>query len=343
MALAAIFGCSGPDLTPEEAGFFARVRPWGFILFARNITPDGARLSRLVADLRATVPHPVTVFVDQEGGTVQRLRPPLARNWADANAQPGGRSAVRLRHILMAAELRDCGIDGNCAPVVDLGGPGTHPFLKRRIWSSDPGDLAGLAALACEGLMRGGVMPVIKHLPGHGSADADSHHALPVCNLSLDVLRARDFRVVREIPRALAPAGMTAHVLYPALDPGRPATLSPVVLDFLRRDLGYDGLLMTDDICMNALGGGMGERAGAALAAGCDLVLHCSGEMAEMEAVAGAIGPLTPGAEARAEDARRAVAEAGRDFDLARAEGRLAVDLARLNAELEAVETGAVA
>lgn len=330
MTLAAIFGCAGPDLTPEEAAFFARTRPWGFILFARNIR-DGGQLRRLAADLRASVPHEVTVFVDQEGGSVQRLRPPLARAWADAHAQPGGLAALRPRHLLMGAELMAHGIDGNCAPVVDLGGPATHPFLQRRIWAWDPAGVTARAHRACEGLMAAGVMPVVKHLPGHGSADADSHHALPVCPLPLADLLARDFAVIRGLDPVLAPAGMTAHVLYPALDPDRPATLSPRVLGFLRRELGFEGLLMTDDIGMNALGGSMGERAAAALAAGCDLVLHCSGLLAEMEAVAAAARPLTDAAQARAARARALVAAA-----------RRAVDLAAVQAELEAVETGAL-
>lgn len=297
---AAILGCAGPVLGRAEAAFFRQADPWGFILFRRNVV-DAGQLRALVADLRATVGREAPVFMDQEGGSVQRLRPPLARDWPDASAQPGGAAAVRLRHRLMAAELRACGIDGNCAPVIDVAGPDTHPFLQRRIWSSDPGEVALLGRAAAEGLMEGGVLPVIKHLPGHGAANADTHHGLARCSLSVEALEARDFAPVRAL--ADLPLGMTAHVVFDALDPGVPATLSPVVLGYLRGALGFRGLLMSDDLEMNALGGDMAERAARAIAAGCDLALHCSGDLPGMEAVAGAAGRLSGAALLRAETA----------------------------------------
>mgnify|MGYP001198558256 CR=1 FL=1 len=320
MTGATILGLAGPDLSPGEARFFRAADPWGFILFRRNVG-DGAQLRRLTAALREAVGREAPVFVDQEGGSVQRLRPPLARDWPDAEAQPGGVAAVRLRHRLMAAELRACGIDGNCAPVVDVAGPETHPFLRRRIWSGDPQQVAALARAAAEGLLAGGVLPVIKHLPGHGAANADSHHGLARCTLTLKDLESRDFLPVRAL--ADLPLGMTGHVIYDALDPGTPATLSPVVLGYLRETLGFQGLLMTDDLGMKALGGSLADSAARAIGAGCDLVLHCSGDRAEMEAVVAASGRLTPAA---ADRARRALAAR-------RAPG--AIDIAAAAAELE--------
>ncbi|MFN3955402.1 MAG: glycoside hydrolase family 3 N-terminal domain-containing protein [Pararhodobacter sp.] len=289
MTGATILGCAGPRLTPEEARLFAQTQPWGFILFRRNVE-DRGQLRRLCADLRAAVGCDAPVFVDQEGGTVQRLRPPLARDWPDANAQRGGLRAVWLRHRLMAAELRAAGIDGNCAPVVDVAGPLTHPFLQRRIWADDPALVAKRARAAAEGLLAGGVLPVIKHLPGHGAANADSHHDLPRCPLTLAELEAGDFAAVRAL--ADLPLGMSAHVVFEALDVQEPATRSPVMVAYLRGVLGFDGLLMTDDIAMNALAGTMAQRAAGARAAGCDVVLHCSGDLAEMDAVAEAAGRL---------------------------------------------------
>ncbi|MCB1387638.1 MAG: glycoside hydrolase family 3 protein [Rhodobacteraceae bacterium] len=290
MSGALILGCAGPVLDAGEAAFFRDADPWGFILFRRNVAGI-AELRALTDALRNAVGWQAPVFVDQEGGTVQRLRPPLARDWPDASAQPGGAAAVFLRHRLMAAELAACGIDGNCAPVIDVAGPDTHPFLQRRIWSPDPSEVATLARAAAEGLLAGGVLPVIKHLPGHGAANADTHHDLARCRLSRDALEAADFVPVRAL--ADLPLGMTSHVVYDAIDPDRPATLSPAVLRMLREDLGFGGLLMTDDLSMNALPGTLTERASGAIAAGCDVILHCSGDLAEMQAVAAASGPLT--------------------------------------------------
>ena len=316
---ALILGCAGPVLTRAEQRLFARAAPWGFILFARNVV-DQAQLCRLTDDLRQAAGHDAPVFVDQEGGTVQRLRPPLARDWPDASAQRGGLPAIRLRHRLMAAELRACGIDGNCAPVIDVASVGTHPFLQRRIWPGDAQAVADAGRAAAEGLLAGGVLPVIKHLPGHGAADGDSHHALPRIRAPLADLTARDFVPVRALSDMAL--GMTAHVVIEALDPDRPATLSPVVLAFLRRDLGFDGLLMTDDLCMNALGGPMVDRAVQAWAAGCDLALHCSGDLAEMAALAEAAPPLVGPALGRATRAL-AARQPAQPIDIAAAQAEL--------------------
>ncbi|MCA2009867.1 beta-hexosaminidase [Cereibacter sphaeroides] len=300
MTTAVILGCSGPELSCDEAALFREADPWGFILFRRNVT-DLEQLRHLTHALRDSVGWEAPVFVDQEGGTVQRLRPPLARDWADANAQAGGIDAIRLRHRLMAAELRAGGIDGNCAPVIDVAGPDTHPFLQRRIWSADPAEVARLARAAAEAMLDGGVLPVVKHLPGHGAANADTHHDLAHCHRSLAELEAHDFIPVRAL--ADLPLGMTSHVVYEALDPDTPATHSATVLRYLRETLGFDGLLMTDDLNMNALGGALPDRAARAIAAGCDVVLHCSGDLAEMQGVIPECGTLSGKALERAERA----------------------------------------
>lgn len=323
---ATIFGCSGAVLLPDEARFFAEARPWGFILFRRNVE-SAAQLRALCADLRASVGREVPVFMDQEGGTVQRLRPPLARDWPDAGAQRGGAQAVWLRHRLMAAEMRAVGVDGSCAPVIDVAGPDTHPFLQRRIWSADPQQVAELGRAAAAGLLAGGVLPVIKHLPGHGAGNADSHHDLPRVALPLAALEARDFVPVRAL--ADLPLGMSAHVIYDALDPVRPATVSAPVIAHLRGNLGFGGLLMSDDIGMNALGGSMAERATQARAAGCDVVLHCSGDLTEMMAVAGAAGVLRGAAQTRANAA------------LTARHAPAAIDIADLEAEFDALSEAA--
>lgn len=317
---ATILGCAGPVLSCDEAAFLREADPWGFILFARNVT-DTAQLRRLTADLREAVGREAPVFMDQEGGTVQRLRPPLARAWPDASAQTGGTAAVRLRHRLMAAELRAVGVDGDCAPVIDLAGPETHPFLQRRIWSDDPAEVASLARAAAEGLLAGGVLPVVKHLPGHGAANADTHRTLARCTLSLAELEARDFVPVRAL--ADMPLGMTGHMVIEALDPETPATQSRAVLDYLREVLGFGGLVMSDDLGMSALGGTMGTRAQKAIAAGCDLALHCSGVRAEAEQVVAAAGRLAPAAVARATAA------------LAARRVPAAIDIAAASAEFE--------
>lgn len=320
MTGATILGCAGPVLTPDDGAFFRSADPWGFILFRRNVT-DAAQLRALTDALRNAVGRDAPVFMDQEGGTVQRLRPPLARDWPDASAQPGGAAAAYLRHRLMAAELRAVGVDGNCAPVIDVAGPQTHPFLARRIWSDDPVQVANIARAAADGLLAGGVLPVIKHLPGHGAANADTHHDLARCTLTLAQLEARDFAPVRAL--ADLPLGMTAHVVFDALDADNPATLSPAVLRHLRENLGFAGLLMTDDISMNALGGTLIDRAARALAAGCDVVLHCSGDRTEMEGVATASGTLTAAAAGRAATALAARCQPD------------AIDIAAVTADLE--------
>lgn len=324
MARAAIFGLAGPDLSADEAAFFHEADPWGFILFARNVV-DPTQLTRLTGELRAAVGRNAPVLIDQEGGRVQRLGPPHWRGWRDVMHHFDGADeaaaleAVRLRYRIIAGELRAVGIDVNCAPVLDIPAPGGHEIIGARALGRSGGEVARRGRAVCEGLLAGGVLPVVKHLPGHGRAPADSHLSLPRVAASRAELDRVDFAPFRAL--ADQAAGMTAHVLYEALDPDRCATLSPVVIDIIRRDIGFEGLLMTDDLSMRALDGPMAARTRAALAAGCDIALHCNGDMAEMEDVAGAAPVLSGRAAARA-----ARAEAARgvpdDTDIAAAFAR---------------------
>jgi beta-N-acetylhexosaminidase len=314
---ATILGCAGTELAPREAAFFRDAAPWGFILFARNIeTP--AQVAALVGALREAVGRAAPVFIDQEGGRVQRLRAPHWREWSpplDVVAAVGGAAAPRameLRYRLIAAELRALGIDGNCAPVADIAGPLTHPFLRNRCLGTDARAVADAARGAARGLLAGGVMPVVKHIPGHGRAQADSHLVLPEVDASRAVLEASDFAAFRAL--ADLPAAMTAHVVYPALDPDLPATLSPRVIGAIREEIGFDGLLMSDDVSMKALSGELGALTAAAIAAGCDVALHCNGDPSEMAAVVAAAGTLG-GAAARRASAALAFVPAPDDAD----------------------------
>lgn len=298
---AAIFGCEGLVLGAAEAAFFAECQPFGFILFARNVeTPD--QLRRLTGDLRACVARDVPIFVDQEGGRVQRLRAPHWREWTPPldfvrAAGVHAARAMELRFRLIARELRSVGINGNCAPSGDLAFTGTHAFLRNRCYGSDPTKVAVIARAVARGLMAEGVWPVIKHLPGHGRAIGDSHLDLPTVSTSREDLRAVDFAPFREL--ADLPYAMTAHIVFPAYD-SRPATQSPEMIKVIRQDIGFAGLLMTDDLNMQALSGGLHERTSLSMAAGCDLALHCKGDLGEMQEVAAAAGGLRADTLARA-------------------------------------------
>lgn len=292
---AVISGCRGPELTPWERDFFRDSDPWGFILFARNVeTPE--QLRRLTADLRAAVGRRAPVLVDQEGGRVQRLRRPHWADWPPALGQGADALAAQFRAI--ARELRAVGIDADCAPLGDIAGAETHPFLANRCYGADAASVTDAARAVAEALLSEGVLPVVKHLPGHGRASADSHHDLPTVAASLEALRATDFAPFRAL--AHLPLAMTGHMRFPALDAENPTTFSPAVIGAIRTEIGFDGLLMTDDIGMKALSGTAGERAARALAAGCDVVLHCNGTAEDMQEVAAAAGRLTPAAAARA-------------------------------------------
>jgi beta-N-acetylhexosaminidase len=302
--LAAIFGLSGQALTEAERAFFQRVRPLGYILFARNIEKP-AQVSALVKDLRALTPDfdPV-VLIDQEGGRVQRLKPPYWRHAPAAGefAQLYDRDPdlaarlLRSNFQLIGEELRALGIDVYCAPVMDVPIAGAHDVIGDRAYGTDPTTVHELARQVCEGLIDAGVVPVIKHIPGHGRATSDSHLELPRVDTDLATLRATDFAPFRAFCRAPdrpIAFGMTAHVVYGAIDAKQPATTSPTVIaDIIRGEIGFDGLLMSDDLGMKALAGPYDERAARSIAAGCDVVLHCDGNMMDMEAVARGTGPL---------------------------------------------------
>lgn len=302
---ATIFGCAGPELVAEERDFFRDADPFGFILFARNIeTPE--QVARLTSSLREAVGRDAPILVDQEGGRVQRLRAPHWQEWEpplDTVLADPARAADRMRRrmAVIGAELRAVGIDANCAPLGDVAREGTHPFLRNRCYGTDPETVAKVARAVAEGLLRAGVLPVLKHLPGHGLSHLDTHLELPVVDLGLEALRAVDFapfRALNDLPMA-----MTAHLVFSALDPDQPATQSPVMIRLIREEIGFDGLLMTDDLNMQALAGTLAERTECSLAAGCDIALHCKGDLAEMQEVAAAAGEMGPRAFARAEAA----------------------------------------
>lgn len=296
---AVIFTCAGPTLSAGERDFFADADPLGFILFADNCSEPG-QIRDLVAALRDCVGRAdAPVLVDQEGGRVARLKPP---HWREAPpARPFGQLAahdmdaailaVRLNALLIAAELYDLGINVDCAPVLDVPAPDAHDIIGDRAFSADPETVARLGQACCEGLLAGGVMPVIKHIPGHGRALVDSHHELPVVAAALDELERTDFLPFRALKAQ--PFAMVAHVVYSAADTERAATISRAVTDgVIRRDIGFEGLLISDDISMEALAGSPEERARAVLDGGCDVALHCSGKLDEMKAMVGACGPL---------------------------------------------------
>jgi beta-N-acetylhexosaminidase len=299
---AAILGCAGTMLTRDEARFFADAQPWGYILFARNIdTPDQVRA--LTADLRDAAGRDAPILIDQEGGRVQRMRGPLWRDWRPAldHVRMAGENAARamyLRARLIAHELYAIGIDANCTPLADVAQGETHPFLLNRLYGDTPDTVAAIARAVAEGQGEGGVLSVLKHLPGHGRATVDSHLDLPRVTAPRADLDAVDFAAFA--PLADLPMGMTAHIVFDAIDPDRPATLSPRVIDLIRHQIGFDGLLMTDDLSMQALPGPMGDRASRAIAAGCDIVLHCNGDRAEMTEVLENCGTLDGPAASRA-------------------------------------------
>jgi beta-N-acetylhexosaminidase len=322
---AVVFGCAGERLSPAEASFFAAAGPLGFILFRRNCaSPDQVR--ELVAALRDCVGRPAApVLIDQEGGRVARLRPPHWRSYPAAAAiaglpDPLAETAARLGARLIADDLERLGICIGCLPVLDLPVAGADPVIGDRAYGSDPGRVTRLGRAICEGLFEGGILPVLKHIPGHGRARVDSHAAPPLVEAGRDRLAATDFAPFRAL--AAMPWAMTAHITYMAIDPNLPATLSPRVIgETIRGEIGFAGVLVSDDLSMRALGGAIGERAHRALAAGCDLVLHCNGDPAEMEEVATAVTPLSAAAIARL-DRGEAMRRPPARFDRGEAERR---------------------
>ena len=303
---AIVFAPLGPALGEDERAFFAAHNPLGFILMGRNCVEPG-QVRRLVAELRETVGRAdAPVMIDQEGGRVARLRPPhwraappAARFGALAEHDSAAAAeAARLNARLIAAELIDLGITVDCAPVVDVPAPGGHEIIGDRAFAADPERVSLLGRAVCEGLIAGGVAPVLKHTPGHGRALVDSHLALPVVEAPRAELEAVDFAPFRALNAT--PWAVTAHVLYTALDAGSPASASAAVIaEAIRGDIGFAGVVVSDDIGMAALSGTMGSRAAAVIAAGCDVALHCSGEPAEMAEIAAAVGAVTDGTRER--------------------------------------------
>jgi len=309
-SLAAIFGCAGTQLGDAERRFFARVDPAGFILFARNVA-DPAQLRNLTGALRQAVGRDAPVLVDQEGGRVQRLKPPHWRaapppgRFGDLAARDPASAAlaVRLNARLIGAELSAVGIDTICSPSLDLRLPGAHQVIGDRAFSTDPAIVAALGRAACEGFFEAGITPVIKHLPGHGRSQVDSHLHLPVVDAPLAELAASDFRPFREL--ADMPLGMTGHLLIRAVDAERPATISSrVIAEVIRGHIGFKGVLISDDLSMEALAGSVQTRAAAAIAAGCDIALHCNGRLEEMLVIAEALPALATQIAARLAAAR---------------------------------------
>ncbi|PVM91099.1 beta-N-acetylhexosaminidase [Caulobacter radicis] len=326
---AAILGCAGTILSAEEAAFFRDVKPWGFILFKRNIdTPDQVR--KLTSALRETIGRPdAPILIDQEGGRVARLgaphwgKYPPGRAYGDlvANDPLVAREITRLGARLIAHDLTSLGINVDCVPVLDVPDPKGHEIIGDRAYGDTPEQVATLGRAAAEGLLAGGVLPIIKHIPGHGRAMADSHLELPVVKAKLAELEARDFapfRVLSDMPMA-----MTAHVVYTAIDRRRPATTSKkAIKQVIRGSLGFDGLLMSDDLSMKALSGDFKQRAKDSLSAGCDVVLHCNGDMDEMKAVMAGVGKMSKEARRRAQAVMGRLVKVPEPLDVSEARAR---------------------
>lgn len=327
---AVIVAPAGTTVSPEERRFFAEAAPWGFILFTRNLQSHD-QIRALCNDLRDAVGHDAPILVDQEGGRVQRLRPPLARDWNPPLKDVArlGKQAARgmyLRARIIAWELLDLGIDVNCIPTLDVAGRDTHPFLRNRCYGETLEDVVSVGHAVAGGLLDGGVLPVIKHMPGHGRGRVDSHVELPHTKALVEELRASDFAAFAALSDM--PLGMSAHMIYEDVDPYFPATQSERVIHLIRAELGFDGLLMTDDISMEALSGTVAERGLAAIRAGCDVVLHSNGRMDEMDALVEAVGAMSDEAALRGKAA------------LAFRQTPAPVDISDLAAQFEALLAG---
>ncbi|WIV51861.1 glycoside hydrolase family 3 N-terminal domain-containing protein [Marivivens sp. LCG002] len=321
-----IFGCEGPELSAWEKAFFRDAQPWGFILFARNIV-EPEQLIRLTRDLREAVGWNAPILIDQEGGRVQRMRAPHWREFLPALDQMRlARDPMRaqwVRNRLIANDLSSVGIDVNCAPLADLTESETHPVLLNRLYGGDVETVVAAARQCADAFLAGGVLPILKHIPGYGRASVDSHKALPSVSIPRAELFERDFAPFIAL-NDLA-MGMTAHIVFSDIDPEAPATTSPRMMTLIREEIGFGGLIMTDDISMEALSGSVEERGVAALRAGCDLVLHCNGERADMEAIARTCGSLSAAGQDRAE------------YALSQRRPPETVDIKALEAELEAL------
>ncbi|MGE3246930.1 MAG: beta-N-acetylhexosaminidase [Beijerinckiaceae bacterium] len=334
-ARAFVLGCASLELTADEREFIAKSQPWGLILFKRNVS-DRAQLRKLTAMFRELVGRDnAPVLIDQEGGRVQRMGPPEWRAYPPAAVfnglgglgEDGKAQITRLGAALIARDLREAGINVDCLPVLDVPVPGAHDVIGDRAYAKDPQTVATLGRAACEGLLRGGVLPVIKHIPGHGRAGADSHKELPRVSAPLQELERSDFIPFQSL--ADMPLAMSAHVVYEAIDPARPATISPIVIDrIVRGQIGYDGMVMSDDLSMKALSGSFREKTEALFAAGLDLALHCSPDLAEAAEVASAAPWLDGKRGERAERALDMIAEPPEWIDSVEAAARLDAALA---------------
>lgn len=331
MSTAMILGCAGPELGADEAAFFADADPWGFILFRRNVqSPEQVR--RLTDALRTAVGWEAPVLIDQEGGRVQRLGPPHWQKYPPGEAylkatnDPlAARELARLGARLMAHDLKAVGVNVDCLPVLDVPVPGSHDIIGDRAYARDPTTVTQLGRAAAEGLLAGGVLPVIKHMPGHGRAFADSHKELPTVHADFDTLDAWDFAPFKALSDM--PIAMSAHVVFTAIDRKRPATTSKKAVKLMREHLGFQGLLLSDDLVMNALSGTLTERAEAALKAGCDAVVHWNGDMAEMQQVAAGVGKLKGKASKRAAAALARIVHTPEPLDEREARNRFAAML----------------
>jgi beta-N-acetylhexosaminidase len=283
-----IFGIEGYQLTELEKSFFKEAQPWGFILFARNCK-DKEQIKSLIDELYEVLDRDhIPILIDQEGGRVARLKPPHfssyqpAKYFGDLAVQDLNRAKEELyeSNFALSKELAELGINVNCAPVADLFFENANKVIGDRSFGSNPELVIELAKVACQASLDAGVTPVIKHIPGHGRANADSHYSLPVVYTPHDVLSSTDFSVFKGLNQY--PLAMTAHIVYHDIDPDLPATLSPTMIQLIRNEIGFSGLIMSDDIAMKALSGTIAERTKACFDAGCDLVLHCNGKMSEM-------------------------------------------------------------
>lgn len=324
-----ITGIAGLSLSDDERGFLRESRPWGFILFKRNVD-NPAQVKALADELRGTVGSPdAPVLIDQEGGRVQRLGPPhwpvyppgaVFSTLYDIDPE-AGLTAARLSARLIADDLAALGITVDCLPLADVPITGADAVIGDRAYGTSPDKVAAIARAVTDGLAQGGVLPVLKHIPGHGRATADSHHLLPTVETSREELDRTDFAAFR--PLADLPMAMTAHVVFSALDAAQPATTSATIIDRVIRDsIGFQGLLMSDDVSMNALAGSIAERTRAIVAAGCDVVLHCNGKLDEMRQVVAETPELQGRALTRAE-AALAARHAPQPFDRAAARAEL--------------------
>ncbi len=327
-----VSGCESTSLSPEETSFFQSADPWGLILFQRNCDTR-EQVKRLTEDFRQAVGRTdAPVFIDQEGGRVQRLKPPHWRKYPSgaqigavyANSPEAGLRVAFNCARLIADDLHELGITIDCLPVLDVPQPGAHAVIGDRAYATRPDTVTALGKAAARGLLAGGVLPVIKHIPGHGRANADTHFELPRVAAGLGELKSHDFAPFQALHDA--PIAMTAHVVFSDVDPDHPATHSKLVLQgIVREKMGFDGLLITDDLNMNALSGNLGERVTASFRAGCDMALHCNGNLEQMEAVvreapeiAGKCGERTTAALALLSQPREYdVDEALQDLDLA--------------------------